>query len=87
MPKTPLRYPGGKSRAVKHILPLIPEDCEELCSPFLGGGSVELAVAGRGTPVHAYDVFEPLVVLECPISRPSLIGNLCRLLPKRASRL
>ena len=61
MPKTPLRYPGGKSRAVKHILPLIPEDITELCSPFLGGGSVELAVAARGTPVHAYDIFEPLV--------------------------
>jgi len=61
MPKTPLRYPGGKSRAVKHILPLIPEDITELCSPFLGGGSVELAVAERGTPVHAYDIFEPLV--------------------------
>jgi DNA adenine methylase len=61
MPKTPLRYPGGKSRAVKHILPLIPEDITELCSPFLGGGSVELAVAARGTPVYAYDIFEPLV--------------------------
>jgi DNA adenine methylase len=59
--KTPLRYPGGKSRAVKHILPLIPEDCGELCSPFLGGGSVELAVAERGTRVHAYDLFEPVV--------------------------
>ena len=61
MPKTPLRYPGGKSRAVKHILPLIPEDITELCSPFLGGGSVELAVAARGTPVYAYDIFKPLV--------------------------
>ena len=61
MPKTPLRYPGGKSRAVRHILPLIPEDITELCSPFLGGGSVELAVAARGTPVHAYDIFKPLV--------------------------
>ena len=59
--KTPLRYPGGKSRAVKHILPLIPEDCGELCSPFLGGGSIELAVAERGTKVYGYDIFAPLV--------------------------
>jgi len=59
--KTPLRYPGGKSRAVKHILPHIPEDCEELCSPFLGGASVELAVAARGTKVYGYDIFVPLV--------------------------
>ena len=59
--KTLLRYPGGKSRAVKHILPLLPEDCRELCSPFLGGGSVELAAAERGIQVYGYDLFEPLV--------------------------
>ena len=59
--KTPLRYPGGKSRAVKHILPYIPEDCEKLCAPFLGGGSIELAVAERGTKVYGYDIFKPLV--------------------------
>ena len=59
--KTPLRYPGGKSRAVKTIMEFIPPDCGELCSPFLGGGSIELAVAERGTKVHAYDIFKPLV--------------------------
>lgn len=59
--KTPLRYPGGKSRAVKHILPLIPKDIKRLCSPFFGGGSVELAVAARGTDVIGYDKLVPLV--------------------------
>lgn len=59
--KTVLRYPGGKSRAVKHILPLLPADCKELCSPFLGGGSVELAAAEKGIRVYGYDLFEPLV--------------------------
>ena len=58
--KSPLRYPGGKTRAVKLIMEHIP-DCGELCSPFLGGGSVELAVAARGTKVYGYDIFEPLV--------------------------
>jgi len=62
MVKTPLRYPGGKSRAVKHILPLVPSDVTELCSPFLGGGSVELAFnQERGGTVYGYDLFEPLV--------------------------
>ena len=28
--KSPLRYPGGKSRAVKHILPHFPEDVKEI---------------------------------------------------------
>jgi len=59
--KSPLRYPGGKTRAVKHILPHFPEDMKELCSPFLGGGSIELALANKGVKVHAYDIFEPLV--------------------------
>jgi len=59
--KTPLRYPGGKSRAVKTILEFVPEDCGELCSPFLGGGSVELALAEKGVKVHGYEGFKPVV--------------------------
>ncbi|WP_321417205.1 DNA adenine methylase [uncultured Methanomethylovorans sp.] len=42
--KTALRYPGGKTRALKEILPLIPIDIEEFRDPFVGGGSVFLAV-------------------------------------------
>jgi len=60
--KTPLRYPGGKSRAVKKILPYIQDlGGGELCSPFLGGASVELACAEQGMTVHGYDLFSPLV--------------------------
>lgn len=39
MIKSPLRYPGGKSRAVDLIATLIPE-FDEFREPFLGGGSV-----------------------------------------------
>lgn len=39
MIKSPLRYPGGKSRAVKLIASLIP-GFDEYREPFLGGGSV-----------------------------------------------
>ncbi len=39
MIKSPLRYPGGKSRAIKTIAPLIPQ-FDEFREPFLGGGSV-----------------------------------------------
>lgn len=59
--KSPLRYPGGKSRAVNCILDLLPPNLERLCSPFIGGGSVELALAARGVEVFAYDAFPPLV--------------------------
>ncbi len=41
--KSPLRYPGGKSKAVKNILPLIPY-FEEYREPFVGGGSVFLSL-------------------------------------------
>lgn len=37
--KSPLRYPGGKSRAVVHISQFIP-DFKSYREPFLGGGSV-----------------------------------------------
>ena len=59
--KSPLRYPGGKSRAVRQILDLMPGGLNTLCSPFIGGGSIELACAAIGMRVHGYDAFEPLV--------------------------
>ena len=60
--KSPLRYPGGKSRAIKTILDLIPPDINTLASPFTGGASIELAVASKlGVKVYGYDLFEPLV--------------------------
>lgn len=39
MIKSPLRYPGGKSRAIDSISKLIP-DFREFREPFVGGGSV-----------------------------------------------
>ena len=39
--KTPLRYPGGKSREAERLLKLAP-NCKEFREPFLGGGSVAL---------------------------------------------
>ncbi|MDR3198396.1 MAG: DNA adenine methylase [Planctomycetaceae bacterium] len=39
MIKSPLRYPGGKSRAVELIASYLPE-FDEFREPFLGGGSV-----------------------------------------------
>jgi DNA adenine methylase len=41
--KSPLRYPGGKSRAIKQIMPLVPE-FKEFREPMVGGGSVFFAL-------------------------------------------
>lgn len=38
--KSPLRYPGGKSRAIKKILPHFPEKIQDYREPFIGGGSL-----------------------------------------------
>jgi len=46
MIKSPLRYPGGKSRSVKTIAMAIP-DFDEYREPFLGGGSVFVYIKQR----------------------------------------
>jgi DNA adenine methylase len=40
MIKSPLRYPGGKSKAIKQIAEYLPESFSEFREPFVGGGSV-----------------------------------------------
>ena len=58
-----LRYPGGKTRAISSLVPLLKEHYptqRTLLSPFLGGGSLELHLHEQGYTVHANDLFEPL---------------------------
>jgi DNA adenine methylase len=38
--KSPLRYPGGKSRAIQRLKDLLPEEFDEYREPFVGGGSL-----------------------------------------------
>ena len=47
--KTPLRYPGGKSRACAKMESFFPDllDYENYCEPFLGGGSVAIYVTKK----------------------------------------
>jgi len=45
--RSPLRYPGGKSRAIKPILTHMPRSFAEFREPFVGGGSVFLTVRRR----------------------------------------
>ena len=59
--RSPLRYPGGKSRGAEKIFEFIPAGTKEICSPFFGGGSIELMCANNGMMVYGYDKFLPLV--------------------------
>ena len=40
--KSPLRYPGGKQKAIKSIAKMLPAKCLEFREPMVGGGSVFL---------------------------------------------
>ncbi|TSA85755.1 DNA adenine methylase [Helicobacter mehlei] len=60
--KSPLRYGGGKSLAVGFILEHMPARLTRVISPFMGGGSVEIACARElGLEVLAFDIFDILV--------------------------
>ena len=63
--KTPLRYPGGKSRACEKMGPYFPDlrDYDEFREPFLGGGSVAIYVTKKypGLNIWVNDLYEPLV--------------------------
>ena len=62
MNKTPIRYAGGKTKAIKHILPYFPKDLTMVVSPFIGGGSLEVHLTNLGIRVHGFDIFKPLVI-------------------------
>ncbi|MCS6796586.1 MAG: DNA adenine methylase [Raineya sp.] len=69
---SPLRYGGGKSLAVGNIIERLPDTVERVVSPFIGGGSVEIAIAKElEIEVIAYDIFEMLVnYWQVQISQP-----------------
>ncbi len=77
--RSPLRYAGGKSRGIKEICQYIPNNVKEICSPFFGGGSVELACADNNIKVHGYDNFEPLVEFwQCLLANPKKLAEIVR---------
>ena len=59
--KTPIRYAGGKSKAIKTITPFV-EQYDRIISPFIGGGSLEVHWASMGKQVIGYDIFDALVI-------------------------
>lgn len=61
---SPLRYAGGKARAINKITKHVPGDVERIVSPFAGGCSLEIYWANnlpKVKEVIAYDIFKPLV--------------------------
>ena len=62
--KTPLRYPGGKSRACKKMDQYIPDlrEYTDYREPFLGGGSVAIHITKKYPHLNVWvnDLYEPL---------------------------
>ena len=77
----PLRYAGGKSLAVGHVIEQLPAGLTRLVSPFVGGASVEIACAKElGIEVKGYDVFDILtnywqVQLNAPLELAERIAE------------
>jgi DNA adenine methylase len=46
-----LKWAGGKTRLLRHILPYFPSYMSHYCEPFVGGGAVFFALAGAGCMV------------------------------------
>ena len=59
--KSPLGYPGGKRRLWKYLEPHLPDNLTHIVSPFMGGGSIELACTSKAIYVQGSDNFEPLM--------------------------
>lgn len=63
--KTPLRYPGGKSRACVKMDPYFPDlrNYDSFREPFLGGGSVAIHITKKYPYLDIWvnDLYEPLV--------------------------
>ena len=61
--KSPLRYPGGKTRAIailEQYLTTHYSTRKTLLSPFFGGGSFELYLTSKGYQIQGNDLFKPL---------------------------
>ena len=76
----PLRYAGGKSLAVGHVVEAIPSKVIKLVSPFFGGGAVEFAASLElGMKVVGYDVFGILTdYWEEQLNRPAELARRIR---------
>jgi len=69
--KTPLRYPGGKSKATAKMDPYFPdlEAYKEYREPFLGGGSVAIHITKKYPDLDIWvnDLYEPLYNFWCEL--------------------
>lgn len=84
---SPLRYPGGKSRACKHLDTILNKyfnikNINTVISPFFGGGSFEFYLQNKyDMSIMANDKFKPLAIFWkcCKEKKEKLCNNLNRI--------
>ena len=82
--KSPLRYPGGKTRACKKLDEILQQhftltEYTTLLSPFFGGGSFEFFLQNKyKLNIIGNDKFKPLYTFwnTCKTNKPNLIKKL-----------
>ena len=90
--KTPLRYPGGKSRACTKMDQYFPDlrEYDEFREPFLGGGSVAIHITKKypNLKIWVNDLYEPLVNFwqQLQMFGPEMRNKLVELKSKYPSR-
>lgn len=86
--KSPLRYPGGKTRACKILDKMLTENFDikkfdTIVSPFFGGGSFEFYLQNKyGLDINANDKFKPLYKfwIESKVNNDKLTKALYKLI-------
>lgn len=85
--KSPLRYPGGKTRACKHLESIVIEtfgQVSTIYSPFFGGGSFEFYMnKNHSCKIIGADGFEPLANFwkQTIINKNGLVEEIKKLKP------
>jgi len=85
---SPIRYAGGKTLAVGHVVELIPDNVKKVVSPFFGGGSIEIALTKKlGMRVIGYDIFDILCnYWKFQIEKPDILyKRLKKLKPNKST--
>ena len=75
VPCSPIRYAGGKTLAVGHVIELLPTNITRVISPFFGGGSIEIAMSKYlDLEVRGYEIFDILCnYWKFQIEQPKLL--------------
>lgn len=75
MIKSPLRYPGGKSRAIDYLYQYLPDDFSEYREPMVGGGSMFIYLKQKNPSLKIWiNDLNPELYLFWKIAQSNLVN-------------